>query len=154
MTAGATRATRAIEISPVTGTIGAELRGVDLASPLREETVAEIRAALLANRVIFFRDQSLDYESQVAFARRLGTLTLGHPTIKSPSDKPLMEEVDSATGAVLWQLQPVPWMHNRLPRRQPPHHFLNGGNRHRHGQQVAYIVFAEEQSHGNNPRSN
>ena len=99
MTAGATRATRPIEISPVTGTIGAELRGVDLASELSDETVAEIRAALLANRVIFFRDQSLDYESQVAFGRRLGTLTLGHPTIQSPSDKPLMEEVDSAKGA-------------------------------------------------------
>jgi alpha-ketoglutarate-dependent sulfate ester dioxygenase len=99
MTAGATRATRPIEISPVTGTIGAELRGVDLASDLSDETVAEIRAALLANRVIFFRDQSLDYESQVAFGRRLGTLTLGHPTIQSPRDKPLMEEVDSAKGA-------------------------------------------------------
>jgi taurine dioxygenase len=99
MTAGATRATRPIEISPVTGTIGAELRGVDLASELSDETVAEIRAALLANRVVFFRDQSLDYESQVAFGRRLGTLTLGHPTIQSPRDKPLMEEVDSAKGA-------------------------------------------------------
>jgi taurine dioxygenase len=99
MTAGATRATRTLEVSPVTGTIGAELRGVDLAAELSDETVAEIRAALLANRVVFFRDQSLDYESQVAFGRRLGTLTLGHPTIQSPRDQPLMEEVDSAKGA-------------------------------------------------------
>ena len=99
MTAGATPATRDLEVSPVTGTIGAEVRGVDLASELSDQTVAEIRAALLANRVVFFRDQALDYESQVAFGRRLGTVTLGHPTIKSPEDKPLMEEVDSAKGA-------------------------------------------------------
>jgi len=99
MTAGATPATRDLEVSPVTGTIGAEVRGVDLASELSDQTVAEIRAALLANRVVFLRDQALDYESQVAFGRRLGTVTLGHPTIKSPEDKPLMEEVDSAKGA-------------------------------------------------------
>jgi alpha-ketoglutarate-dependent sulfate ester dioxygenase len=99
MTAGVSPVTRELRVSPVTGTIGAELSGVDLALPLSEETVAGIRAALLANRVVFFRDQSLDYERQVAFAGRLGTLTLGHPTIQSPPDQPLMEEVDSAKGA-------------------------------------------------------
>ena len=99
MTAGVTPVTRELKVSPVTGTIGAELSGVDLAGELSDETVAEIRAALLANRVVFFRDQALDYERQVAFGRRLGTLTLGHPTIQSPPDQPLMEEVDSAKGA-------------------------------------------------------
>jgi len=91
--------TRKITFTPVTGTIGAEIAGVNLAEALSDETVADIRAALLANRVVFFRDQSLDYETQVAFAQRLGTLTLGHPTIASPPDQPLMEEVDSAKGA-------------------------------------------------------
>ena len=104
MTAGVTPTTRgpgtrALRVTRVTGTIGAELAGVDLAQDLPDETIAEIRAALLANRVVFFRGQSLDYERQVAFARRLGPLTLGHPTIQSPPDRPLMEEVDSAKGA-------------------------------------------------------
>ena len=99
MTAGTSPVTRELGVSPVTGTIGAELSGVNLAEELSDRTVADIRAALLANRVVFFRDQSLDYESQVAFVQRLGTLTLGHPTIQSPPDQPLMEEVDSATGA-------------------------------------------------------
>ena len=99
MTAGARPATRDLEVSAVTGTIGAELSGVDLSEQLSDETVADIRAALLANRVVFFRDQTLDYERQVAFAQRLGNLTLGHPTIESPPEQPLMEEVDSATGA-------------------------------------------------------
>ena len=99
MTASTSPVTREVGVSPLTGAIGAELSGVNLAEQLSERTVADIRAALLANRVVFFRDQSLDYESQVAFAQRLGTLTLGHPTIQSPPDQPLMEEVDSATGA-------------------------------------------------------
>jgi alpha-ketoglutarate-dependent sulfate ester dioxygenase len=99
MTAGTSPVTREIEVTKVTGTIGAELSGVDLAQELSDQTVADIRAALLANRVIFFRGQDLDYERQVAFASRLGNLTLGHPTIHSPADQPLMEEVDSAKGA-------------------------------------------------------
>ena len=85
--------------SPVTGTLGAELSGVDLSQELAAETIADIRRALLEHRVVFFRDQSLDYQSQVAFARRFGDLTLGHPTIQSPPDQPLLEEVDSASGA-------------------------------------------------------
>ena len=100
MTAGTTSPARhGLQVKQLTGTIGAELAGVDLATDLGDETVAAIRAALLAHRVVFFRDQQLDYEHQVAFARRFGQLTLGHPTIKSPEDRPLMEEVDSATNA-------------------------------------------------------
>jgi len=88
-----------LEVSPVTGTIGAELRGVDVSHDLDAETVAGIRRALLEHKVVFFRDQTLDYEGQVAFARRFGSLTLGHPTIQSPPDQPFLEEVDSAKGA-------------------------------------------------------
>ena len=64
-----------------------------------DETIAEIRRALLAHRVVFFRDQSLDYDRQVAFAQRLGPLTLGHPTIPSPESQPFLEEIDSAKAA-------------------------------------------------------
>jgi alpha-ketoglutarate-dependent taurine dioxygenase len=88
-----------LEITPLTGVIGAQLGGVDLAQDLDDATVAGIRSALLEHKVVFFRDQTLDYESQVAFARRLGPLTLGHPTIQSPPDQPFLEEVDSAKGA-------------------------------------------------------
>ena len=48
MTAGTSHVTRELKVSPVTGTIGAELSGVDLAEELSDETVADIRAALLA----------------------------------------------------------------------------------------------------------
>ena len=56
----------------MTATIGAEIGGVDLAEDLPPETVAEIRAALLEWKVVFFRDQhELDRDRHVAFGQRL-----------------------------------------------------------------------------------
>jgi alpha-ketoglutarate-dependent sulfate ester dioxygenase len=88
-----------LTIEQLTGRIGARIRGVDTGQPLHDEVIAEIRRALLAHRVVFFRDQDLDYERQVVFAQRFGSLTLGHPTLTSPESQPFMEEVDSATGS-------------------------------------------------------
>jgi alpha-ketoglutarate-dependent taurine dioxygenase len=48
--------------------------------------------------VVFLRGQNLDYARQVAFAERLGPLTLGHPTLASPPDQPFLEEIDSRKG--------------------------------------------------------
>ena len=56
---------------------------------------AQVRAALLRHKVVFLRDQHLDYDRQVAFAQRLGSLTLGHPTLASPPGQPFLEEIDS-----------------------------------------------------------
>src|ERR1700722_7252857 len=92
------RITRGVRISSVAGNIGAELSGVDLTRELSDDTIAEIRRALLAHKVVFFRDQDLSYESQVAFAQRFGPLTLGHPTLPSPPGQPLLEEIDSDFG--------------------------------------------------------
>jgi alpha-ketoglutarate-dependent taurine dioxygenase len=88
-----------LTVGRLAGRIGAEIGGVDTGEPLGDETIAEIRRALLAHRVVFFRDQSLDYDRQVAFAKRLGPLTLGHPTIPSPESQPFLEEIDSAKAA-------------------------------------------------------
>jgi len=88
-----------IAVEPLAGRIGAEIRGVDAAADLTDETVAQIRRALVAHRVGFLRDQRLDYEAQVRFARRFGDLTLGHPTLASPPGQPHLEEVDSGAGA-------------------------------------------------------
>src|SRR4051794_3986088 len=68
MTVGASAATRELQVTPLTGTIGAELSGVNLAGDLDDATIADIRAALLKHRAVFFRDQDLDYEQQVVFA--------------------------------------------------------------------------------------
>ena len=87
-----------IAVEPLAGRIGAEIRGVDAAADLTDETVAQIRRVLVAHRVGFLRDQRLDYEAQVRFARRFGDLTLGHPTLASPPGQPHLDEIDSDTG--------------------------------------------------------
>ena len=87
-----------LDIKRVTGALGAEISGVDATAPLSDETIAVIRQALLDHKVVFLRDQELDYERLVGFAERFGPLTLGHPTIASPEDQPLLEEIDSHKG--------------------------------------------------------
>lgn len=58
---------------------GAEIHGVDLREPLAAEVIAEIRAALLKWKVVFFRGQHLDHADQIRFGRHFGELTIGHP---------------------------------------------------------------------------
>ena len=63
-----------IEVEPITGALGAEIRGVNLADPLSEETVAEIRQALLNHLVIFFHDQDITPDQHIEFGRRFGEI--------------------------------------------------------------------------------
>jgi alpha-ketoglutarate-dependent sulfate ester dioxygenase len=94
-----TVSTRArIDVTRLAGNIGAEISGVDTGEILSDEAVAQIRQALLDHKVVFLRDQDLDYARQVTFAERLGPLTLGHPTLASPPDQPFLEEIDSRKG--------------------------------------------------------
>src|SRR5579862_4376633 len=76
-----------MQIEPLTATIGAEIGGVDLASDLSDDVIAEIRAALLAWKVIFFRDQELDRERHIAFGRRFGDLEV-HPLTPKDQEQP------------------------------------------------------------------
>lgn len=73
--------TPTIEIRPMTTTIGAEISGVDLAEDLEPRTVAEIRAALLRWKVVFFRDQPISRAQHVALGRHFGDVTPAHPTL-------------------------------------------------------------------------
>ncbi|MDG2271924.1 MAG: TauD/TfdA family dioxygenase [Halioglobus sp.] len=79
-----------ISVKRVSPCIGAEIDGVDLRKPLESNTFDEIYAALLAYRVIFFRDQKLSSKQHMDFARRFGELE-EHPFI--PSDAPDAEVV-------------------------------------------------------------
>ena len=61
-----------IRVEPLSTALGAEIGGVDLAAPLPEPALAEIRHAFGEHGVIFFRDQLLTPEQHLAFARRFG----------------------------------------------------------------------------------
>jgi taurine dioxygenase len=63
-----------ITVERLTPVIGAEVAGVDLALPLAQRQLAEIRRALAEHLVIFFRDQSLTPQQHLAFGRRFGAL--------------------------------------------------------------------------------
>jgi taurine dioxygenase len=62
----------AIEVIPSSAPIGAEIRGVNLAHELDEETFQQIRDALHRHSVIVIRDQSITIPKQRAFASRFG----------------------------------------------------------------------------------
>ena len=54
--------------------LGAEISGVDLSRPLRDETFAQVAKAFFDNEVVVFRGQRLSPEQQIAFTRRFGEL--------------------------------------------------------------------------------
>lgn len=64
-------------LRPLTGAIGAEVRGVDLRD-LDDATFAELRDAWLTYKVLVFRDQQLSQPEHVAYGRRWGELEV-HP---------------------------------------------------------------------------
>jgi taurine dioxygenase len=81
-----------LEVTPIAAALGAEIGGVDLSQDLDEETIAEIRQALLDHLVIFFHDQRITPEQQLTFARRFGTLNI-HDQVKGMDEHPEIIEV-------------------------------------------------------------
>jgi len=61
-------------ISPTTGAIGAVVEGVDLHRPLDDAAAQLLRDALHQHSVLFFHDQELSEEEQLAFASNFGTV--------------------------------------------------------------------------------
>jgi taurine dioxygenase len=54
--------------------LGAEIRGIDLSEPLDDDTFSRVAKAFFENEVIFFRNQKITPEQQIAFTRRFGVL--------------------------------------------------------------------------------
>ncbi len=86
---------RVVEVEPLTPTIGAVVRGVDLAQA-DDAMIAAVRAALLAHKVVFFRDQVLDDRAQRDFASCFGSLQ--RFPFGSPVDEAVPEVHAIATG--------------------------------------------------------
>jgi len=87
-----------LDVRPLTGAIGAEVTGVNLAT-LDGAEWAAVRAAWLEHLVLFFPGQDLDADAHVRFARRLGEPEI-HPYIpKLDGSHPEIVILDSAQGA-------------------------------------------------------
>jgi alpha-ketoglutarate-dependent taurine dioxygenase len=86
---------RRLRVSPVTRIIGAHVDGIDLRRPLDAETVTELADALVRWKVLFFRDQPISYDEQIAFARNFGDVTPAHPIHPGLAHKPEIMVVDT-----------------------------------------------------------
>ena len=118
---------RRIEIEPITGALGAEIHGADLAN-LDDETFAEIKNAWLKHCVIFFRDQKISPKQQIHFARRFGEIHF-HPYMKGLDEYPEILEIvkepdDGYTFGAVWHtdqmFNPAPAMATMLYAEEVP----------------------------------
>ena len=75
-----------LDIRPLSGTIGAEILGIDLTHEVNDETIAAIRAAWLEHLVVFFRGQSLEPAQLLSVAKRFGE-PVEYPFVKGPVEK-------------------------------------------------------------------
>lgn len=76
-----------ISVEPLTPTIGATIRDVDLTEPPNNEVFREIHEAWMEHLVIFFRDQSITPEAHLALGRMFGPLHI-HPAAPYANDNP------------------------------------------------------------------
>ena len=84
-----------LDVRPLSPTIGAEIHGVDCAADLDDEVVAAIRAVWLERLVVFFPDQQLDDDTQIAFAARFGDLTESHPVEPQVVERKEIHSIES-----------------------------------------------------------
>jgi taurine dioxygenase len=87
---------RKIRVKPLAGALGAEISGVDL-KRLDDATFTEIMSAWLEYLVVFFRDQNIKPEEQIAFARRFGEIH-DHPFMKGTEEHPEILEIVKEEG--------------------------------------------------------
>ena len=68
-----------LDVHPIAGTLGAEIRGLDLSEKFDDERASAVLAALHEHKVIFFRGQELSPDQQVEFSSRLAPVFTDHP---------------------------------------------------------------------------
>ncbi len=84
-----------LDVRPLSPTIGAEIHGIDCAADLDDDVIAAIRAVWLERLVVFFPDQRLDDDTQIAFAERFGELTESHPVEAQVVERKEIHSIES-----------------------------------------------------------
>jgi taurine dioxygenase len=93
-----------IVITPTTGTIGAEVEGVDLGALADQGDIDRLRNALNEHQVLFFREQDITPAQQVAFASHFGQIA---DSMVDPGNAPapgitVIEVTDPKNFADIW----------------------------------------------------
>jgi len=91
-----------LDVTPLSGAIGAEIRGVDLRDPLDDATIRAIRDVWLDRKVVFFPGQDLDPDQHLRFAAQFGEPTEGHPVIPGIDSHPEVFEIDYTASRELY----------------------------------------------------
>ena len=120
----------AIEVRPISGSVGAEISGVDLSGDVGDETIAAIRKAWLDHCVIFFREQNLPHARFLTFAKRFGEV-IEYPFIKGLEEYPeiipvVKLEHEKTNFGGIWHsdtayLETPPMATMLVAREVPPH---------------------------------
>ena len=138
---------RRIALEPVSGNLGAIIKGVDLAK-LNDETFAEIHQAWLEYSVIFFREQRLSPLQQIDFAKRFGEIHF-HPYMRGLDDHPEILEIikepgDDYTFGAVWHtdqmFNPEPAKATMLYAHEVP---KSGGDTQFSNQYLAYETLSD-----------
>ena len=137
-----------IEVRRISGALGAEIGGVNLARDLGSDVVAAIRRALLEHVVIFFRDQDLTPAQLMAFAEKFGE-PIEYPMVKGIEGFPKITEVaklehERVNFGGLWHadttyLEKPPMGTILLARELPPY----GGDTNFANQYLAYEALSD-----------
>lgn len=139
---------RRITATPLAGALGAEIGGVNVAEPLDDETVAELRQALLEYLVIFFRDQDITPNDQLRFVRYFGAPEI-YPLVQGVEGRPEITPVlklahETVNFGGLWHadtvyLETPPMAAVLVARELPP----RGGDTMWANQYMAYEALSE-----------
>lgn len=91
-----------LQLSPITGILGADVSGVDLAQPLSSDCADAVRSALDQHLVLFFREQNLTPAQLKEFVAAFGPV-FTHPTTRGPfSNAPEVLELRREPGGALF----------------------------------------------------
>ncbi len=71
-----------LKITPLTGSIGARVEGIDLNGPLDDATFETLHSAFLQFQVLVYRGQFISPAAQFEFGRRWGKPLQGNPLLK------------------------------------------------------------------------
>ncbi len=83
----------------LSGSLGAEIRGVHLGCPSAED-IENIKSLLLAHKVLFFPQQTISLDEHVALGEYFGDIE-NHPNLKNPfTDHPGIFELAATRGGI------------------------------------------------------